>query len=154
MDVKPSLSHLFPGYPIDVEVRLLNDEDAVQHKTVDKLDVTIIGEDGKVRHAVGYQEHERTPAHYCSTCGDCERKPRRVLCLLVRFVFLYVQFRMFPDRSPGSWSPLFAGERPSLPERPGLWPAACSGLVPEVFIIYFRRCLKGRAVARVGAPHR
>lgn len=34
LDVKVSTSYIFLGQPVEVEVRLLNDEDLVQHTTV------------------------------------------------------------------------------------------------------------------------
>lgn len=48
LEVKPATTHLFLGQPIDVEVRLLNDEDQVQHTTMD-IHVSITGDNGKVR---------------------------------------------------------------------------------------------------------
>lgn len=47
LEVKPATSHVFLGHPIEVEVRLLNDEDLVQHTTVD-INVSVTGHDGKV----------------------------------------------------------------------------------------------------------
>lgn len=48
LEVKPATSHVFLGHRIEVEVRLLNDEDLVQHTTVDSINVSVTGEDGKV----------------------------------------------------------------------------------------------------------
>lgn len=47
LEVKPATTHLFLGQPIDVEVRLLDDEDIVQHTTVD-INVSLTGGNGKV----------------------------------------------------------------------------------------------------------
>lgn len=48
LSVETSQKHLFIGVPIELYVRLLNDEDVVQHVTQD-IHVSITGEDGKVR---------------------------------------------------------------------------------------------------------
>lgn len=47
LEVRASTSYIFVGNTVDVEVRLLNDEDVVQHTTVG-INVSLTGED-KVR---------------------------------------------------------------------------------------------------------
>lgn len=47
LDVKVSTGYIFWGQPVEVKVRLLNDEDLVQHTTV-SINVSVTGDD-KVR---------------------------------------------------------------------------------------------------------
>lgn len=48
LEVKPSQTHLFVGMAIELKVSILNDEDVVQ-QTTQGINVSITGEDGRVR---------------------------------------------------------------------------------------------------------
>lgn len=47
LEVILTTGHVFLGHPIDVAVHLLDDEDLVQHTTMD-INVSVTGENGKV----------------------------------------------------------------------------------------------------------
>ncbi|CAM9830867.1 unnamed protein product, partial [Ascophyllum nodosum] len=47
LEIRSATSHIFLGQPVEVEVRLLNDEDVVQPTTVG-INATVMSEDGKV----------------------------------------------------------------------------------------------------------
>lgn len=53
LDIRPATSHLFLGQPVEVEVRLLDDEDVVQPTTVG-INVTVANEDNKVGLGEGF----------------------------------------------------------------------------------------------------
>lgn len=66
LDVKTSTAYIFLGQIVDVEVRLLNDEDVVQHTTVD-INVSLTGGD-----KVGYSRCCRRQCLELLICVGCK----------------------------------------------------------------------------------